>query len=130
MVRGCPYTDYYINQAGGNPPVYYGRQSQQGHGLGSILGSLGRIALPFIKSIGGFLGRKALHAGVGIGSDILEGKNWKDSALTRFKSAGRDVMSEVGKRLQQQGSGRKRKRCCGKKKKKSTKRRKINTALD
>ena len=43
------YQTYYSNQVGNGQFVYSGRRYQKGHGLGNLLGSLFRTALPMIK---------------------------------------------------------------------------------
>ena len=50
--------------------VFYGRRSQSGHGIGQIFSSLGRVALPFIKSAASYFGRKAVDTGKHILGDV------------------------------------------------------------
>lgn len=107
--------------------MYYGRHSQHGHGIGSLFRSVGRMALPFLKSIGSYFGRQALNTGVNIGNDMLAGQRFKDAASNRLGETTEKIFDDVGKRLQG-GQGRKRK---GKKKKcVKSKRKKIKTVLD
>jgi hypothetical protein len=120
----CPYSAYYLNQAGGNLPYFYGRQTQRGHGIGSILSSLGRMAFPFLKGIGSYFGRKALGTGVNIGTDLLAGKKFKEAAKDRLGETAEGIFSDVTSRLQT-GRGKKRKKKCCKKTKK-----RIKTILD
>ena len=73
------YEDYYKRQSGGAMPVFVGRRYQRGHGLGSVLGSLFRKVVPFIKSNIGNVGRRLLSTGVNVAGDVLGGKKIKDS---------------------------------------------------
>ena len=133
----CKYTNHYVSQSGGGGiPVFYGRRSQSGHGIGQIFSSLGRVALPFIKSAASYLGRKAVDTGKHILGDVIGGRNFKESLKERLKDTGMTVLSDVSERLQR-GSGRRgRKRKGGSKaitknKKKPKKRREIDkTILD
>jgi len=109
--------------------VYYGKAGQRGHGIGSVLGSLGRIALPFLKGIGSYLGRRALSTGVDIGTDLLSGKSFKQSAKTRLSEGARGIVGDVVNKLQS-GSGRKRKRQTKKECKKGKRRKTVKTCLD
>src|SRR5277367_1051528 len=75
--------------------------SQEGRGLGSILSSIARSALPLVRSGAKFLGRQALRTGCGIGDDVLSGHSVKSSIRKR-------VLGEEP--LPQEGSGVKRRR--------------------
>jgi len=106
----CKYSNHYVSQSGGGGiPVFYGRKSQSGHGLGQIFSSLGRVALPFFKTAASYLGRKAVDTGKQILGDVIGGRNFKESLTERLKDTGRSVLSDVSERLQR-GSGRRRKR--------------------
>jgi hypothetical protein len=104
-----PYTNYYVNQVGTGLPGFQGIRYQRGDGFFSAL-------LPFFKSLLpalGKIGQRALPSAVNLASDIISGENVKQSALSRLKEAGRDVLDETGKQLNlrfQGGSGRRRKR--------------------
>jgi hypothetical protein len=98
MVRHIPlhrnqktYDDFFINQAGYGLPVFVGSRSQRGRGLGSFLSGIGRMVLPILKTGGKALLREGTRTGLSVLSDVLEGKNIKDS----FK----DHATEAGKRL-------------------------------
>jgi hypothetical protein len=75
------YQQYYNNQQQGlgDFPVYIGRTSQRGHGLGNILGSLFRRILPVLKKIA----PHALRVGANIFQDVNEGRSFKESAMKR-----------------------------------------------
>ena len=74
------YEKYYVDQVGGGGmPYFTGSRYQQGYGLGNIFGSIAKSVLPLLKSSG-------------FASDLLEGKNAKDAALTRAKRAGSSLL--------------------------------------
>src|SRR5277367_4157649 len=73
---------------------------QEGHGLGSILSSIARTAIPFLKPIARSIGRTVLDKGCEVGRDVIEGQNLKSSFKQRV----------FGQDPPQEGSGRKRKR--------------------
>src|SRR5277367_3038079 len=83
--RGHPYV----------PP-----SSQEGHGLGSILSSIARTAIPFLKPIAKTIGRTVLDKGCEVGRDVIEGQNLKTSFRKRV----------FGQNPPQEGSGGKRRR--------------------
>ena len=112
------FDQYYSHQqrGGGEFPVYAGRYSQRGHGLGNILGSLFRRILPYFKSFA----PHALRAGANIVEDVSKGKSWKDAAMDR----GAETISKIAFG-NQSGSGiHRRKRKI--KKRKNAKRRKLD----
>jgi len=80
--------------------VFRGRRGQRGFGFGSLLKSVGKMVLPFAKSIG----KKLVKSALGVGQDLLEGKKFKESLVTRGKTLGRDILTQP-----QKGAGRKRK---------------------
>src|SRR5277367_6177994 len=73
---------------------------QEGHGLGSILSSIARTAIPFLKPIARSIGRTVLDKGCEVGRDVIEGQNLKSSFKQRV----------FGQDPPQEGSGRRRKR--------------------
>jgi hypothetical protein len=68
-------------------PVFVGPYSQRGHGLGGILGSLGKMAMPLLKQVGKMAGRQALSTGANLLGDLFKGKNLKASLKTRGTEA-------------------------------------------
>ena len=91
-------------------PYYKGHYipfQQEGRGLGSILSSIARSALPLVKSGAKFLGRQALRAGCDIGDDVLSGHTVRSSIRKRV----------LGEDSPQEGSGVKRRRRARKPKK-------------
>ena len=57
--------------------------NQEGQGLGSILSSIARTAIPFLKTGARFVGREALRAGCDVGDDVLSGQTVKQSIRKR-----------------------------------------------
>ena|SRR5277367_4338084 len=73
---------------------------QEGHGLGSILSSIARTAIPFLKPIARSIGRTVLDKGCEVGRDVIEGQNLKSSFKQRV----------FGQDPPQEGSGRRRRK--------------------
>ena len=100
------YEQYYTHQQKGDGdfPIYIGRASQRGHGLG-FLNLFTQRLLPFFKK----LAPHVIEAGTNIYQDVSKGKHWAASALDRVPQA-------VGKfAFGQSGSGlktRTRRRTC------------------
>lgn len=93
----------------GNSPwengfIFSGRKAQRGFGFGSFLKSVGKIALPLVKT----LGKSVLKTALGVGQDILEGKKVKESLKTRGKGLVKDTLKRAGGNLQQSGSGKRK----------------------
>lgn len=102
-----PYTNYYLNQAGSGLSGFSGNRYQRGHGFfGKLFSS---AVLPALK----FLGRQALSTGVGVAEDVLEGKNFKESAKRRAIESGRATARAAVKRAKdytQKGQGIKKRK--------------------
>lgn len=110
---GCPYTQYYLNQAGGSLNHFTGTRNQLGYhqggrGLGSIFKSLSRIAIPLLKSAGLYLGKKALSTGTNIFRDVMVGHDPKKAAKDRLKETGSNILSDALNKLQSGSGPRKR----------------------
>ena len=92
------YNDYYANQAGNGMGYYSGRSympQQSGDGIGNFLKSAGKFLTPLLKRGARTIGKNVLSTGVGIVGDLMEGKNFKDSAKTRFTETGKNVMGSL-----------------------------------
>jgi hypothetical protein len=119
-----PYEGYYLNQAGNGLAGFEGDRYQKGSGFFS---SLWKFLAPGAK----LLGRKFLGHAADLGSDILKGEDFKESAKKRLKLAGKDVLNEAVERAKsfaQNGSGRRRKRRTKKSSKKSKPKRKTSSS--
>ena len=79
------YDGYFNSQRGQGLPFFAGARVQRGHGLGGLFKSLGVALLPALKSGGKFLGKELLSTGSRVFSDVLEGRNVKDSLRRRGK---------------------------------------------
>ena len=77
------------------------RPNTRGHGLMSILGQIGRKALPFIKE---FFLPSAKELGKNVLSDVIAGKSFKSSLKTR----GKQSLKDVGRRIVKGSSSKRR----------------------
>lgn len=84
------YERYYDSQQKGRGdfPVYVGRHTQRGHGIGSILSSLFRRILPTLKMVAPHV----LRTGANVMEDLSAGKKLKDSAIKRIPETLREVI--------------------------------------
>ena len=102
------FEDYYVNQIGSGIPVYQ-PYSQYGAGLGNLLGSLFRRAIPLLRKGASVIGKQALSTGGDILEDVLDGKSVKNAARKRLKEGGENLAKTAArgiKRHGQSGSGR------------------------
>ena len=98
------YEDYYTRQAGGQIPVFVGARHQRGHGLGSILGSLFRGVVPFIKRNIGTIGKSLAKTGLAIAGDVLGGRNVKEAVKHRVLPENMDPrLKKIGSNLLETG---------------------------
>jgi hypothetical protein len=105
------FDQYYARQqmGEGDFPVYVGRLSQQGHGLGDILRGLVRRILPIMKTMAPYV----LRAGANIIQDHSGGTKWKTAAIRRVPESLNDYI--ISKR-KQSGSGLRKSRIVKRKK--------------
>lgn len=105
-MRPCPFVpdraairSHYINQVGGNLPVFVGKPYQEGYGIGGLLRGLLRVAIPVaktasraalraakpvLKRTAKAVGKEALKAGKDILRDVVvERKNVRRSIKRR-----------------------------------------------
>jgi hypothetical protein len=102
--------DHFLRQQrGGNIAGYRGARFQRGYGIGAILKSLARYAIPLFKQGAKVAGKRALQAATEVGQDVLQGKNVRESVKTRRGKVVK-VFVEHGARtlLRQTGHGSKR----------------------
>ncbi len=83
------YQRYYDRQQKnkGDFPVYVGRYTQRGHGVGNVLGSLVRRILPILKAVAPHV----LRTGANLVQDVVSGKSWKQAAIKRVPEVLRNV---------------------------------------
>lgn len=122
-MRSCCQTGGYyagpLHQTGG---VYSGARFQRGGQLRGFAGpeyqvggrwNFGSFLWRHAKPLLSFLGRKALKTGVGIGQDVIEGRNAKEAAKERLTEAGQEIaataLDRVKRKIQTGKGTRKRK---------------------
>ena len=93
-------------QAGHGLPGFEGVAFQRGGGLGNFLGRLFRFVLPVAKRVGKAVGKQALTSGADILSDVVKGRNIKESAKEHGRVALGNLASKAGKYANQRGRGR------------------------
>lgn len=101
------YSNYYLTQAGSGIAGYSGIRYQKGNGFFGRLVSGG--ILPLLR----YLGKKALHTGVNVADDVLQGDDFKQSLKKQLQSTSRVVAKDAIEKVRgiaQEGSGMKRKK--------------------
>lgn len=88
------YSCFY-EQSGGSIPIFSGAKYQRGHGIGSILSGVLKMALPVLKKGALSLGKTALNTGMNIARDKLSGKSLQQSFKDNMKTAGTDLLSKA-----------------------------------
>ena len=73
-------------------PYFSGARIQPGYGLGNLFSSIAKSVLPLVKSGAKAVGKQVLQSGVDFASDVLNGKNAKQAAIDRAKSAGSNLL--------------------------------------
>ena len=83
------YQRYYDRQQKGKGdfPVYVGRYTQRGHGVGNVLGSLVRRILPILKAVGPHV----LRTGANLVQGVVSGKSGKQAGIKRVSEVLRNV---------------------------------------
>ena len=54
-------------------PVFYGARMHRGHSIRSIFSGLFRSIFPVLKKVAPVIGKKTLHTGIDIASDVADG---------------------------------------------------------
>lgn len=109
-----PNTQAYLQHYGGLP-TFRGDLFQDGHGLGSLFGSLVRKVVPlFTRHVAPTLksaGKTFLKSGAEALTDVITGER---DLKTAFQERGREGLRNVGKdlvkRINQSGEGRRRRK--------------------
>ena len=121
--ESCPmdckklYEEYYLNQTGRGMAAFTGARYQRGHGLGNMLRSLTKFALPFLKKGAKAVGKQAMKTWMNIAQEVMLGQNIK-------KAAKRHLSQGLTELVTQRGRGRPRRGPPGER----VKRRKIATS--
>ena len=92
---GSHYREYFVNQAGGNLPVFVGRSVMSGGGLGSLFSGALRAIVPVVKRVAPKLARRAFTVGKGVVGDVLGGKRVEASLKRRAKEAGVGLLFDM-----------------------------------
>ena len=110
------FENHYADQIGNGLPHYQGMSFQKGYGIGGFFAKLFRSAMPFLVRGAKTVGKEALRTGTLIANDVLSGENFKESAKTRAKAAGKTLAKKAVKKASDMiGHGKfKRKRKAGK----------------
>lgn len=75
--------------------VFQGRSGQRGFGLGRFVKSVMKTLLPAAKTFAKTAAKKAAKSGVNIASDLLTGRDLKESFRSRGGEFARDMLSEA-----------------------------------
>ena len=67
--------NYYLNDNLAGGAYVESHIFQKGSGVGSVLASLGRMALPTLKKLGGYVAKKGLKFAGDTATDYLSGRN-------------------------------------------------------
>ncbi len=81
--------------------------SQRGYGLGGVFRSAGRYVNPILGEVGKIAATTGAKLAENLISDVIEGKDLKESARERGKEAGKQSLNLGTKRVIQQVQGRK-----------------------
>lgn len=94
-----------LSQFGGYS-IFHGVPYQRGSGLGSVFKSFLRYLLPIGKEIGAAIGRQGLESGNRILSNVLEGKDLKESLVSESKSGLKNLLEKAARGVDsQKGQG-------------------------
>jgi len=97
-----------IYQTGGYA-IFRGLPYQRGSGLGSVFRRLFRYLLPIGKEIGSAIGRQGLESGSRVLTNVLEGKDLKQSLVDEGKMGLKTLLDKASSNLekaQQQQTGK------------------------
>jgi hypothetical protein len=101
------WIQYYTKQGNQHGGAFIGMPYQRGAGLGSIFRSIFRAILPMAKSAGRAVGKQALKSGANIASDLLSGRDLKETLETHGKAAAAGLLDQIAEK---QKGGRKPRR--------------------
>jgi len=86
--------------------VFRGIPYQRGNGLGSVLRSFMRYLIPFGKQIGSVLGKQGLESSNRVISNVLEGKDLKESLVDEGKAGLKNLLQKAADNIDnQKGKG-------------------------
>jgi len=84
---------------------FQGLAYQRGHGLGSLFKGLFRLIVPVFKSVGKMVGSEALSTGANIASDLVRGRNIRDTLEDHGRNAAGNLLDKASSKLRQQSGG-------------------------
>lgn len=93
------YENYYLQQTGGQIPVFIGGRGLHGAGLGNIFGAVLRSAMPLLKQGGKALLREGARAGTQLIGDVLGGESLKSAAKKRSQQVGKNMLTQAVNQL-------------------------------
>ena len=91
------YEEYYLNQGGRGLPAFAGARYQRGHGLGNVLRTLAKVAVPLFKKGVNKVGKQALRTGMAIAGDLMQGQNVKKAAKRRLSQGLTELVTQHGR---------------------------------
>ena len=91
------YEEYYLNQRGRGMATFTGARYQRGHGLGNILRSLTKFALPFLKKGAKAVGKQAMKTGMNIAQEAMLGQNIKKAAKRHLSQGLTELVTQHGR---------------------------------
>ena len=91
------YEEYYLNQTGRGMAAFTGARYQRGHGLGNILRSLTKFALPFLKKGAKAVGKQAMKTGMNIAQEAMLGHNVKKAAKRHLSQGLTELVTQRGR---------------------------------
>ena len=91
------YEEYYLNQTGRGMAAFTGARYQRGHGLGNILCSLTKFALPFLKKGAKAVGKQAMKTGMNIAQEAMLGQNIKKAAKRHLSQGLTELVTQHGR---------------------------------
>ncbi len=77
-------------------PAFAGVRYQRGHGLGNTVRRLTKMMIPEIKKKAKVVGKHALHTGINVVSDMMQGKSLKTSVKKRAMESIKHVVPKRG----------------------------------
>lgn len=99
-----PLDEKLVQYGGYN--VFRGVPYQRGSGIGSVFRSFLRYMLPIGKEIGSAIGRQGLESGNRVLTNVLQGKDLKDSLVTEGKAGLKSLLEKAANNLErQEGKG-------------------------
>jgi hypothetical protein len=86
--------------------IYRGLPYQRGAGVGAVFRSLMRYLLPIGKQIGSAIGRQGMESGNRVLTNVLEGKDLKESLVSESKVGLKNLLEKAANNINtQKGQG-------------------------